>query len=201
MIIKLMLIIVLQLVYVPLLTLRTISMVKNLKLLTVCFGFLETSIYIFGLGIVLTGDLNFLEMFVYAVGYAMGLYLGIFIEQKISIGYIMVNINILEKDEDLVYKLREYGFGVSSYIGEGRNGKRIILDVLTTRKREKMLYNIVKEMVPNAFIVSYEPKNFQGGYLGKFVYETKKDVSYALNNKKGAMKEIRELRKMFKRKK
>lgn len=169
MILKLLLIIVLQLVYVPLLTLRTISMVKNMKAMAVVFGFLESAVYVFGLGMVLTGNQNFAEMFVYALGYGMGLYLGIYIEQKLSIGYITVNINVLEGDADLVFKLRDHGFGVSSYIAEGRNGKRIILDVLTVRKREKELYDLVTELVPNAFMVSYEPKNFKGGFLGKLV--------------------------------
>lgn len=173
MFIKLLLIVILQLVYVPMLTLRTISMVKNLKLMAVVFGFLESIIYVFGLGMVLSGNQNYIEMFVYAVGYAMGLYLGIYLEQKLSIGYIMVNINVLENDGHLVAALREHGFGVSSYIGEGRNGKRIILDVLSTRKREKELYSIVNEIVPNAFMVSYEPKTFKGGFLSKFARENK----------------------------
>ncbi|MFV0503063.1 MAG: DUF2179 domain-containing protein [Lachnospirales bacterium] len=171
MFIKLLLILLLQLVYVPMLTLRTIAMVKNLKLMAVIFGFLESSIYVFGLGMVLTGSQNYIEMLVYAMGYAAGLYLGICIEQKLSIGYITVNINILECDIDLISRLREKGFGVSSYVGEGRNGKRVILDVLSTRKREKELYELVNSVVPNAFMVSYEPKTFKGGFLSKFARE------------------------------
>ena len=68
---KLLLIILIQLIYVPLLTLRTITMVKNLKMLTALFGFLEALVYIFGLAMVLSGDQDIVEMVVYAFGYSL----------------------------------------------------------------------------------------------------------------------------------
>ena len=71
------LILILQLCYVPMLALRTISMVKKLTLLTAFFGFLESIIYVFGLALVLSGDQSTLAMFVYAVGYSLGLMIGI----------------------------------------------------------------------------------------------------------------------------
>ena len=88
----LILIITIQLLYVPMLTLRTISMVKNLKLFTALFGFLETLMYIFGLAIVLSGEKSILEMIVYASGFSMGLVVGIYIEQKLAIGYLCLNV-------------------------------------------------------------------------------------------------------------
>ncbi len=81
---KLVLIVVVQLIFVPLLTLRTITMVKNLKVLTAVFGFLEALVYIFGLAIVLSGESTYMEMFVYAVGFSAGLIAGISVEQKIG---------------------------------------------------------------------------------------------------------------------
>ena len=83
---KLILIIIVQLLYVPMLTLRTICMVKNLKKLTSLFGFLESLIYVFGLALVLSGDSSTLEMIVYAVGFSVGLVLGMIVEQKMAIG-------------------------------------------------------------------------------------------------------------------
>ncbi|MDD3323432.1 MAG: DUF5698 domain-containing protein, partial [Paludibacter sp.] len=65
-------------------------MVKNLKVLTGLFGFMEALIYIFGLAIVLSGDQNILEMVVYAIGFAAGLILGIYIEQKLAIGFTSI---------------------------------------------------------------------------------------------------------------
>lgn len=162
---KLILIILIQLLYVPMLTLRTISMVKNLKVLTAVFGFLESVIYIFGLAIVLSGEQSVIEMIVYAIGFAMGLVTGIFVEQKLAIGFSTVHVNINHNNPVLIKDLRDSGFGVTVHQGEGRNGQRVILDILTKRKRESLLLKKIYVHEPNAFIISYEPKMFKGGYL------------------------------------
>lgn len=162
---RLFLIVFVQLLYVPMLTLRTICMVKNLKVLTGLFGFMEALIYIFGLAIVLSGDQSILEMVVYAIGFAAGLTLGIYIEQKLAIGFTSIQVNIEEENPTLIEVLRKEGFGVTVYYGEGKFGKRTNLDILTRRKSEKNLLKIIEKYEPKAFIMSFEPKMFRGGYL------------------------------------
>lgn len=162
---KLLLIIVIQLLYVPMLTLRTICMVKNLKILTSLFGFLETLVYIFGLTIVLSGEQNTLEMIVYAIGFSLGLFLGILVEQKLAIGFSSIQVNITHDNEVLINILRDEGFGVTVYFAEGKYGKRINLDILTKRKKETKLLEIIHKYEPKAFIMAFEPKMFRGGYL------------------------------------
>lgn len=166
---KLLLIILVQLVYVPLLTLRTITMVKNLKALTALFGFLEAFTYVFGLAIVLSGEQNTLEMVVYALGFAMGLFLGVFVEQKMAIGFVTVSVNINHPNETLVDELRSVGYGVTVYQGEGRDGDRFRMEILTKRRREKELYRRIENHEPKAFLISYEPKTFKGGYLSELM--------------------------------
>ncbi|MDD3305541.1 MAG: DUF2179 domain-containing protein [Acetobacterium sp.] len=162
---RLFLIIFVQLLFVPMLTLRTICMVKNLKVLTGLFGFMEALIYIFGLAIVLSGDQNILEMVVYAIGFAAGLILGIYIEQKLAIGFTSIQANIEQENPTLIDVLRREGFGVTVYTGQGKFGKRTNLDILTRRKCEKNLLKIIEKYEPRAFIMSFEPKMFRGGYL------------------------------------
>jgi len=162
---KLLLIILVQLLYVPMLTLRTICMVKNLKLFTSIFGFLEALIYIFGLAIVLSGEQSVVEMLVYALGFAMGLVVGIFVEQKLAIGFTSIHVNINHSNEDMLSTLRNKGFGVTVFAGEGKVGERKRIDILTKRKRENELIKLIYEYEPEAFVISYEPKMFRGGYL------------------------------------
>ncbi|WP_303870233.1 DUF2179 domain-containing protein [Acetobacterium wieringae] len=162
---RLFLIIFVQLLYVPMLTLRTICMVKNLKVLTGLFGFMEALIYIFGLAIVLSGEQSIMEMVVYAVGFAAGLTLGIYIEQKLAIGFTSIQVNIQEENPTLVEVLRNEGYGVTVYQGQGKFGKRTNLDILTRRKSQKSLLQLIDQYEPTAFIMSFEPKMFRGGYL------------------------------------
>jgi uncharacterized protein YebE (UPF0316 family) len=159
------LLLVLQLLYVPMLALRTISMVKKLTLLTAVFGFLESIIYVFGLAIVLTGEQSLLQMLVYALGFSLGLIVGIQIENKIAIGYTSILVNIKEMNHELISTIRECGFGVTVFQGEGKDSPRYRLDILTKRTRENELLALIERFEPSAFVLSYEPTRFKGGYM------------------------------------
>lgn len=147
------------------LALRTICMVKKLTLLTSIFGVLESLIYVFGLSLVLTGEQSILEMLVYAIGFGVGLIVGIYVENKLAIGYTSVLANIRDKNMLLITHLRENGYGVTVFEGEGRESSRYRLDILTKRSLENELLDIINRFEPSAFVIFYEPKLFKGGYI------------------------------------
>ncbi|MGV3465661.1 MAG: DUF2179 domain-containing protein [Heyndrickxia sp.] len=159
------LILLLQLIYVPIYTLRTIFLVKNVTLLASILGIVEMLIYVFGLSLVFGGDKNILAMIVYAVGFGIGIILGTKIEQKLAIGFINVTVNTQSKNNNLIDTLRQNGFGVTVYSGEGRDSERYRLEILTKRNRENELFATIEYYEPKAFIISYEPRKFKGGYL------------------------------------
>lgn len=159
------LILILQLVYVPLLTLRTIFLVKNMTVIASLLGFAEALIYVFGLSLVFSGDQGPLAMIVYALGFGLGILIGGAVENKLAIGYNNFAVNLMNKNTDLITRLRNEGFGVTVFEGEGRDSERYKLDILTKRNREEELLDLVEEYEPRAFIVSYEPRRFKGGFL------------------------------------
>lgn len=162
---EILLIVLLQLAYVPLLTLRTIFLVKGVTSLASAIGILEMLIYVFGLSLVFGGDQNLIAMVVYAVGFGLGIILGTKIERKLAIGYINVVANTQQKNSELIETLRTLGFGVTLYTGEGRDGNRYRMDILTKRNRENELYATIEKFEPKAFIISYEPTRFKGGFM------------------------------------
>lgn len=164
---QIILILILQMTYVPMLVLRTVFMVKNIRYLASFFGIMESLIYVFGLSLVFTGDQKIVAMIVYAVGFGLGLWWGGLIEEKLSIGFTTITINLLEKNEEFIRLLREQGYGVTIYEGEGKDSKRYKLEVLTKRNRERELMKYINQHDPNAFVIAYEPKKFQGGFLRK----------------------------------
>lgn len=166
--IKVLGIFVLQIIYVPLLTLRTTFVVKGKKVQASFFALLEAIIYIVSLGIVFSDLTNLYNIFAYIIGYALGIYIGGCVEEKLALGYRCVHVNLLESNEELTNYLRSLNFGVTCFIGEGRNcEKRYRLEIVSHRSREQELIKIIKNTVPNAFIVSYEPTQFKGGYIIK----------------------------------
>ena len=162
---SILLILLLQLIYVPLLTLRTIFLVKNITSLAAIIGIAEMFIYVFGLSLVFNGDQSVLAMIVYAVGFGLGMFVGTRIEQKLAIGYVYVTINTQSRNAELIQVLRDSGFAVTIFVGEGRDSARYKYEILAKRNREKELFTIVEQLEPKAFVISYEPKSFKGGFL------------------------------------
>ncbi|MFS0783733.1 DUF2179 domain-containing protein [Bacillus sp. 1P06AnD] len=170
------LILILQLIYVPCFTLRTIFLVKQLKVQAALLGFVESLIYVFGLSIVFNGNQTFLGMIVYAVGFGIGILIGTAIEQKLAIGFTTFNVNLPTRNQELIDHLRADGYGVTIVSVEGFESKRYKLEILTKRSMEDSLIDLIREYEPNAFIISYEPRRFIGGYMLKSMKKRKKKV-------------------------
>lgn len=159
---------VLQIIYVPLLTLRTTFVVKGKKLQASFFALFEAIIYIVSLGIVFSDLKNIYNIIAYIAGYGLGIYIGGCIEEKLALGYRSIHVNLQNNNTDLTNYLRSIKFGVTSFVGEGISfEKRYRLEIISHRSREQELISIINRYEPNSFIVSYEPTQFKGGYITK----------------------------------
>lgn len=167
MLMSLILIAVLQLVYVPLMTLRVLMMVKGYKGKVFILGFFETAVNITGASIVLSGDLSTPKIVVYALSYAIGLLIGIWLEQKMAIGHRLFGVNLKKIDgiQELMNELREEGFGVTKFEGSGTCEFRYKLEILANRRDDKKIKEIVSKYDNHSFMHSYEPTGFEGGFL------------------------------------
>lgn len=160
----------LQLIYVPLLTLRTTFVVKGQKGKAAMIALLEAIIYIVSLGIVFSDLTNMYNIVAYIIGYSSGIYLGGIIEEKLALGFRCVQVSLQKPNMELVDIIRNANFGVTTFIGEGRNNEpRYRLEIVSHRSRELEVISLVKEIEPSAFVVSYEPTQFKGGYMHKNV--------------------------------
>ena len=155
-----------QLVIVPLSTLRTTFVVKGLRLYASLVGLVESLIYVVALGIIFSDLTNVGNMIAYATGYAVGVLIGTSVERKLAIGYRQVTVNLLKSDDDLVDLLRSLGYGVTVYEGQGMNNeKRYRLDMMVKRSSEKDLLKLLQEQAPKAFILTFEPLSYKGGFV------------------------------------
>ncbi|AZB43162.1 DUF2179 domain-containing protein [Bacillus sp. FJAT-42376] len=179
------LIFILQILYVPILTLRTIFLVKNQTRAAAGVGLMEAAIYIVALGIVFQDLSNIYNIIAYVLGFSVGLFLGGKLENRLAIGYVTHHVNLNERSDELVNALRNAGFGVTVFNGQGLNSIRYRLDIVSKRSREQELMEIVEEIEPKAFMTSYELRSFKGGYMvnsmkkraKKFNSENKKQES------------------------
>lgn len=166
-ILMVLIILAINIVYVSFFTIRMILTLKGQKYLAAALSTIEVVIYIVGLGLVLDNLNKIQNLIAYAVGYALGVLVGTKIEEWLALGYVTVQVITNRYDESLPNKLRDEGFGVTSWMGEGRDGPRLMMDILTRRKTQQDLYNYILAFDSKAFIISHEPKHFHGGFWVK----------------------------------
>lgn len=157
-------ILTINIVYVSFFTIRMILTLKGQKYLAAALSTFEVIIYIIGLGLVLDNLDKIQNLIAYAIGYALGVLVGTKIEEMLALGYVTVKVITNRYDEPITSQLREEGYGVTSWMGEGRDGPRLMMEILTRRKAQQDLYNRIIAFDSKAFIISHEPKHFHGGF-------------------------------------
>ncbi|MGX7195224.1 DUF2179 domain-containing protein [Enterococcus olivae] len=159
-------------IYVTLSTIRLLLTMKGYRLIAPVVSMFEIIIYVLGLSLVLDSLDNPVNLIVYALGFAIGIGFGIRIEDRMALGYTMVTAILpsTSKEEDtLPATLRAEGYGVTVSYGEGLEGPRLMLEILSPRNKEKQLYQTIHSVESRAFIISYEPKHISGGFWTKKV--------------------------------
>lgn len=161
------LIIVINVAYMTMTTLRLILVIKGYPRAASLLSILEVFIYLIGLTMVLDDLSNPWNMAAYCLGWGLGVYIGSLIEGKLALGYVLFEIIINLEDAEIMNDLRSKGYGVTSWLADGKTGQKICLKVIAKRKNEKKLRNTILEMWPKAFVISYEPSKLNGGFLVK----------------------------------
>ena len=168
---------IINVAYVTCLTMRTILTLKGYRYVAAIVSFLEVLVYVVGLGMVMSSLDQIQNVFAYAFGFSIGIIVGMKIEEKLALGYTVVNVTSSEYELDLPRQLRDLGYGVTHYTAYGRDGNRLILQILTPRRFEFKLIETIKQIDEKAFIVAYEPRTIHGGFWAKGV-RTKKLKQY-----------------------
>lgn len=147
-------------------TVRTLMVVQGRKVQAAVIGFFEIIIYVMALGKVVSGLNDPRNLLAYALGFAVGNYVGILVEGKIALGNLTAQVILKGKENDmLIDTLRENGFGVTVTEGYGREGLRNILIIAFKRKDLEKLREILEEHDDEAFITVNSTTPISGGYF------------------------------------
>jgi uncharacterized protein YebE (UPF0316 family) len=148
-------------------TLRLIFLAKGHKILAPILGFFEALIWILVVREVITNITDPICFVAYAAGFATGSYIGLVIEEKLSIGNVIVRVILPNEDVVLIDALRQENFGFTLIDGEGRNGKVKIIFVVLNRTNLSKFLDVLNDKNPNAFYSIEDVKQVQEGIFPK----------------------------------
>jgi uncharacterized protein YebE (UPF0316 family) len=146
-------------------TLRLIFVSKGYKFYAPMLGFFEVVIWLVAIGQIMQHLDNFLCYLAYGLGFATGNYLGIYLDEKMSLGTVLIRVVPKKDTTNLINQLREQSFGASLVDIEGMTGKLKMIFAIVKRKDLKEVMNIIQEHNPQAFVTIEDVKTAKEGYF------------------------------------
>jgi uncharacterized protein YebE (UPF0316 family) len=132
-------------------TLRIIFVSKGLKYLAPLIGFFEVIIWLLAIRIIMQNLNNFMCYIAYGAGFAMGNYVGIFLEKRLAVGRAVLRVITRMDATELIKTLREKGYGVTSVEAQGSDGDVNVLFMVIRRSDFATIANLIKKFNPKAF--------------------------------------------------
>ncbi|MFC1653553.1 DUF2179 domain-containing protein [Patescibacteria group bacterium] len=136
---------------VSLTTIRTNLVTKGYKTIAPFVGLAEILVWLYTAGYALKNLDNPLNVIAYALGFSLGNYVGMRIEESLSMGTVAVRIVTKRNPTKLIKTFRKEGLAFTHTYGEGNSGKIAIIYCTIKRKNYKKWLNIVKKFNPGSF--------------------------------------------------
>lgn len=135
---------------------KTVFISKREKLFAIIFGFIECAVWALIVSAVITSlTSNTMWLIAYCLGYSLGIYIGLLIEEKIALGIKQIefvvdsyNLKIIEE----YLKETNHGFYVTD--GYSKHGGVFVVKTIVQRKDENKLLKGIGEIAHYHFFTS-----------------------------------------------
>ncbi len=132
-------------------TIRTIMMIQGRRGLAITLAMFELTIWVF----VVSQVINKISQqpvygFAYAIGFSLGTFIGMTIEQRLALGRQVVRI-ITRQGPELAQALRESGLWVTQFDGYGRDGPVQELFIEVERKQTRTVIARARTLDPKCY--------------------------------------------------
>jgi uncharacterized protein YebE (UPF0316 family) len=134
-------------------TIRIIFVNIGQKKIAPILGFFEVLIWIVVIGRLMSNASNFWLYVAYALGFATGTYVGIIIEEKLSVGKVMISIILKNHSRKLINNLRNAGYPITDSNARSEIEKKNVKVIFSVIRKSKIddFLRIVRETNPLAF--------------------------------------------------
>ncbi len=144
-------------------TLRLILVSKGYRKLAPILAFFESLIWLLAVSQILKHLDNWVTFFAYGLGFAIGNYVGIVLEERLSLGNVIVRIFQKTDYSELKNYMNSHNIGYSIIDAEGRMGELKIIFSIISRKSLPEFIRVIEETIPDAFYSIEEVKDVKKG--------------------------------------
>jgi uncharacterized protein YebE (UPF0316 family) len=144
-------------------TLRIIFVARGQTILAPILGFVEVSSWLFAIGLTMQNLDNWTCCIGFALGFALGNWLGIVIEKWLALGAVTVRVITHCVADPLIAALRGAGFGVTTLAGQGASGTVQIVMTVVKRTQLAEVITLIETHQPGAFYAIEEVQSASEG--------------------------------------
>jgi len=150
---------------------RTILVVRGYRWQAAVLGFLEVVIWVVAVSGVLA-DITAPKVIAYGLGFALGNYVGIIIEDRMALGTQMVTFISSKRMNSVAFSLRLNGYACTEVPAFGRDGAVAMCQVVCSRRNTPKVIKLARGVDQNVFAVINDVRgaaaaNATQGYLRK----------------------------------
>jgi uncharacterized protein YebE (UPF0316 family) len=158
------LIFVLRVMDMSLDTLRVLVVMRGRKSIAWVLGFFQALIFVLAISSVLKDLQNVLNVIAYAAGFATGNVVGMWIEERLAIGHIHLNVVSSHLGTAITEKLRLEGYAVTEIPARGKDGMVTLLNISVQRRSVDAVHRLVNQVDPSAFITAEDVRPVRHGF-------------------------------------
>src|SRR5574341_76478 len=157
---------VVRVVSIAVSTVRLLIMGRASSVLVMSLAFIEALAFALTFGQVAQNLGNIWNLMAYCLGYAAGTLVGMWIEDRVGVGFAEINIVSTGKSAQISQAIRKAGFGATRSEGEGTSGTVGLVRVVARRTRIAQIRKVALEVDPKAFVTVEETRSVSQGFLG-----------------------------------
>lgn len=148
-------------------TMRIVFITRGNRMVATLLGFCEVFVWLLIVSQVITNMDNIFNFFAYAAGYASGNYIGLFVENKLAIGNLIVRIITQIPATQLINYFEAMDYRYTNIPAEGNTGAVNVLFTVIKRKDLPNIIEQVKTYNPQAVYTVEDVRAVSDGSLPK----------------------------------
>lgn len=146
-------------------TLRLLFVMRGRKLIAGAIGATQAAVFILAVSAVLSGPLDPFKVAGYALGFGSGVILGMFVEERLAIGYAMLRVYSPASGHAIAEALRAAGHAVTEIEAHGKEGEMTVVNCVIARRDIQPAQKIIDGVDASAFVTIDQAHSLQRGYF------------------------------------
>jgi uncharacterized protein YebE (UPF0316 family) len=144
-------------------TLRMIFISKGFKSLAPLLGFFEVIIWLLAIGQIMQHLDNIVCYIAYGLGFALGNYLGMYLDEKLLIGNVIIRVIAGSDSTALISELKSQNFGLTVVDAEGAQQKVKLIFSVIKRENIQHFVSVINLYNPHSFYTIEDVKSVNEG--------------------------------------